>query len=127
MKAKSFLSSMSIALVCSLGVCTLGHAKTWTVEDRQTQLMQDINTAQKQKQLTAKEAKKLRSDLADIARHKTELKAKSANQKLTSDDVTKLESELNDISVKIKKVQLGKRVDAKDQLHQAEKKQAKGK
>lgn len=127
MKAKSFLSCVSIALVCSLGISAVGNAKSWTVEDRQMQLMQDINTAQKQKQITAKEAKKLRSGLADIARHKTEMKAKSANQKLTSDDVTTLESELNDISVKIKKVQLGKRVDAKDQLHQAEKKQSKGK
>jgi hypothetical protein len=127
MKAKSFFPCLSIALICSFGFSAHALAKNWTIEERQTQLMQDINTAQKEKQLTAKEAKKLRADLAEIARHKAEMKGKSADQKLTAEDNTKLESDLNDISVKIKKVQLNKRVDAKQQLHEEEKKQAKSK
>ncbi len=79
----------------------------------------------KPKQLTNKEARKLRSDLADIARDKAKLKAASSTQTLTKDDQAKLEGELNDTSLKIKKLQMEKRVKAKEKLDSAEKKAAK--
>jgi hypothetical protein len=83
-------------------------AKTWTVDERQAQLMQDINKGQKSKELTVKECTKLRSDLADVARKKKKALAKN-KQKLTPADITVLEEDLNKISVAITKLKLEKR------------------
>ena len=99
-------------LVVCMSVCSLGTAlaaKTWTVETRQGQLMKDINVAQTTNQLTPKEAKKLRAQLADVVRHKKKLKAEAVNGKLTKDDDLKLEADLNAVSYKIKELQLAKR------------------
>ncbi|CAN5402937.1 hypothetical protein BH10CYA1_BH10CYA1_00650 [soil metagenome] len=89
----------------------MGTAKgvTWTVEMRQAKLMQDINLAQKHNELTVKEAKKLRSDLSDVARQKKKLR-ESARGALTAENNKELEESLNHISADIKKLQLEKRV-----------------
>lgn len=87
-------------------------SKKWTVEERQFQLMQDINKGQKSNQLTLKEARKLRGELADIAKHKTDMKAKN-NDRLTPDNQQKLEEELNDVSNRIHECELKKRVETK--------------
>lgn len=84
-------------------------AKEWTVNERQDQLMKDINEAQKKKDLTDKEAKNLRSDLADVARTEAKIKAKN-NDKIPAGDKAKLEGMLNDVSVRIKQLSLEKRV-----------------
>jgi hypothetical protein len=63
--------------------------------------MQDINTAQKSGALTAKEAKKLRKQLAEIARDKKGMKAKN-NGKLSADDISDLQKKLDDASSSIK-------------------------
>ena len=76
-------------------------SKTWTVEQRQAKLMQDINAAQKAGTLNAKQSKKMRKHLADIARDKKSMKAKN-NGKLTADDAAKLQSALDDASNDLK-------------------------
>jgi len=95
----------------------MGTAKgvTWTVEMRQAKLMQDINLAQKHKELTDKEAKRLRSDLSDVARKKKKFKNenKATNGKLTAENNKELEEDLNHISEDIKKLQLDKRASGK--------------
>jgi len=107
------LSILGGAAAIYLGTATLigcpALAKTWTVDDRQVQLMKDINAGQKAGELTLKEAEKLRSDLADVSRKKAKMKAK-ANGKLTADDKLKLESDINKISTDIRKLKLEKRL-----------------
>lgn len=93
-----------VGAIWSPDVC----AKTWTVDERQAQLMQDINNGQKSKELTVKECTKLRSDLADVARKKKKALAKN-KQKLTPADIIGLEEDLNKISVAITKLKLEKR------------------
>ena len=75
-------------------------AKTWTVDQRQTQQMKDINNAQKSGQLTAKEAEKLRKGLAKVARIESKLKAKQ-NNKLSAEDVARIQTCLNKVSTDI--------------------------
>lgn len=106
----TFLVICALALTCTSDMKAICKGKTWTIADRQQQLMQEINKAQKEKELTVKEANKLRQELAKVARRKTKFKA--ADQNLDNDQKKKLESDLNDISVKIKKLQLEKRVNA---------------
>jgi hypothetical protein len=96
------------ALLTSLSAV---HAKTWTIEQRQDQLMQDINSGQKNKELTFKEAKSLRKALAGVARDKKEMLGKSQNGKLTAEDKSALEESLNKISQDLKKKELEKRVE----------------
>ncbi|HEY9733889.1 MAG TPA: hypothetical protein V6C89_18405 [Drouetiella sp.] len=95
----------------------MGSAKgvTWTVEMRQAKLMQEINIAQQHKELTEKEAKKLRSDLSDVARKKKKFRNenKKTDGKLTAENNKELEADLNDISTNIKKLQLEKRANSK--------------
>lgn len=111
MKTRVSLFSVLIALVVIVGVGDSACAKEWTINARQDQLMKDINAAQKKKELTDKEAKKLRSDLADVARKEAKLRGKN-NKQIPVEDQAKLEKSLNTISVDIKRLALEKRVDA---------------
>ncbi len=111
---KSLLLIFVAILALSSGFCGAVEAKdqknkVWTLDDRQEQLMKDINEGQKAKELTAKEANSLRSDLSDVSRKKVKFKKKNDGHKLTDDNKTSLEKDLNDISVKIKKLELEKR------------------
>ena len=106
------------ATICgAMSMPQLASAKgvTWTIEMRQAKLMQDINLAQKHNELTDKEAKKLRSDLSDVARKRKKFRNenKQTNGKLTPENTQELESDLNEISTDIKKLQLEKRGDHK--------------
>lgn len=71
--------------------------------------MKDVNEGQKGKQLTKKEADRMRSDLADVARKKKKMKSKADDGKLTEDDKKELEGDLNKISDSIHKYKLEKR------------------
>lgn len=86
-------------------------AKEWTINERQDQLMKDINEAQKKNELTDKEAKKLRSRLADVARREVKMRGKKSSGSLADADKAILEADLNKVSVDIKKLALEKRVD----------------
>lgn len=108
---------MNRKIACSLMLlATLSFApamakdKVWTIDARQSQLMKDINTAQKSKQLTDKEAESLRADLADVSRKKAKMKTKNTEKDFSSDQKNELEGDLNKISVKIQKLQLEKRI-----------------
>lgn len=84
--------------------------------------MKDINEAQKKRELTDKEAKGLRSSLADVARKEAKMRTKN-NGAIKDEDKAKLEKVLNDVSIDIKRLALEKRVDvAKDKAKAAEKK-----
>lgn len=108
-------AKLAVLLAASLivGAAAPSFAKTWTVDERQTQLMQDINAGQKSKELTLKEANKLRSDLADVARKKKKFLQKNKN-KLSPEDTAILEGDLNKVSVNISKLKLEKRTQVLD-------------
>ncbi|QQR56677.1 MAG: hypothetical protein IPG59_16965 [Candidatus Melainabacteria bacterium] len=85
-------------------------AKTWTIDERQEQLMKDINAAQEKKALTAKEGDKLRKMLAKVSKKKAKWKTDKTRE-LSSDEKLTLEGDLNKISVQIKALQLEKRTE----------------
>ncbi|HEY9676403.1 MAG TPA: hypothetical protein V6C76_00260 [Drouetiella sp.] len=106
----SLLVAATIGGAMSFATSAQAADKHWTIQMRQDKLMQDINLAQKQHQLTEKEAKKLRSDLSDVARLKRDYRKEHINndEHLTPENKKELEEKLNDISAKIKKLQLDK-------------------
>lgn len=120
MKTRVAIVPALIALAMIIGGGDGAQAKEWTINERQDQLMKDINAAQKKKELTDKEAKKLRSDLADVARKEAKLRGKN-NKQIPVEDLAKLEKALNTVSVDIKQLALEKRVDvAKEKADAAE-------
>lgn len=122
MKTRVALIAVLIASAAFVGTGDGAFAKEWTINERQDQLMKDINAAQKKKELTDKEAKKLRGDLADVARKEAKLRGKN-NKQIPVEDLAKLEKALNGVSVAIKELALEKRVDvAKDKANAAEEK-----
>jgi ribosomal protein S13 len=123
MKTRDSIIPVVIALVALFGTGNDASAKEWTINARQDQLMKDINAAQKKNELTDKEAKKLRSDLADVARKEAKLRGKN-NKQIPIDQQGKLEKGLNEVSVNIKKLALEKRVDAANNKADAVEKQA---
>lgn len=111
------VETMKFALLTTvaLSLCLVAHpvmakGKVWTIEERQLRLMQDINDGQKGKELDKKEADRLRSDLADVARKKKRMKTKSKGV-ITAEQKSELEADLNKISVAIQKYKLEKRVE----------------
>lgn len=113
MISKKFFATTLIlsATVCGALLTSPVMAKTWTVDERQVQLMQDINAGQKRKELTLKEAKSLRKALASVARDKKAMKSKNEHGKLTAENTSQIEADLNKISEDLKKYQLNKRID----------------
>lgn len=83
------------------------YAKTWTVEQRQTKLMQDVNAGQKSGALTVKQSRKLRKNLANVARKKAKMKLKNEG-KVSTEDNAKLQSRIDEASSKIKTEKLKK-------------------
>jgi Skp family chaperone for outer membrane proteins len=112
MRASTLLSLFSICACAMIIFETVAaHAKVWSIDERQLKLMQDINQGQKLKQLTPKEAKKLREALSDIARKKKKFQNGDGEAKTFSDaQKSELESDLNKVSTDVKKIELEKRV-----------------
>lgn len=75
-----------------------------TTYQRQVNLMKRINEAQKNKQLTVKQAKGLRKDLSKIAVKKDKIRNKNASGKFDSDDAPDVEERLTETSEKIEKL-----------------------
>jgi hypothetical protein len=112
MRGSTLLSLFAI-FACSaiISEANPAYAKVWSIDERQLQLMQDINKGQKLHQLTPKEAKKLREALSGIARKKKKFQNGEGPGKTFSDtQKSELESDLNKVSTDIKKVELEKRV-----------------
>lgn len=105
-------SILALFLVLGFALFVPGDvlAKTWTIDERQEQLMKDINAAQEKKALTAKEGDKLRKMLAKIAKKKAKWKTDKTRE-LSQDETLKLEGDLNEVSVQIKALQLNKRTE----------------
>lgn len=103
------------AVFCSFASDCSAKETVWTVEARSAKLMQEINDGQKNGELTLKEAKQLRSDLADIAHHKHSLGEKSGadSGKMSDGDKSAIEKMLNKVSTKLHKLELAKRVNPK--------------
>ena len=116
MDVKTILSWI-IATTFLLGMTPLSafsaESRKWTTDQRQAKLMQDINAGQKSRELTLKEANKLRKDLSHVARYKAKLRFKAkakAKTALTSAEEVEIEKQLNQISSEIHKDKLEKRV-----------------
>jgi Skp family chaperone for outer membrane proteins len=99
-----------VACVATTNLTSPAYAKVWSIDERQVQLMQDINKGQKLNQLTPKEAKKLREGLSDIARKKKKFQNGDPSKAFSDTQKSELESDLNKVSTDIKKVELEKRV-----------------
>ena len=105
------MSGRWISLILVLMSCQLaGDAKTWTVDERQTQLMQQINYGQRTGQLTMAEAHDLRKQVASILRKKIKMKAKAPEGQLTPEDTKDLEKDLNNLSLDLDRYKQAKRV-----------------
>lgn len=129
MVANSNSTLMMIALSALIVISAPVEAKPSkpvTLDERQEQLMSSINQSQLTKALTDKEARSLRSSLADVAHKKAKIKGKK-NQ-LDSDDEQKLRKELDAISETINKKKLDKKlhpeVQAKARAKELESKKA---
>ena len=105
------LAIVALSLSVNCGQA-LAKEKIWTIDTRANELMHQINEGQKSQELTVKEAKKLRSDLADIAHRKKMMKGDN-DGKVSLEDRNKIEGDLNKVSEKIKKLELEKRIEHK--------------
>lgn len=110
MRFLSVVCTLALVMSTLFSMFLPAEAKDWSIDDRQQALMQQINEGQKAKELTVKEAKAMRKDLANLAKKKAKMKGKAGNNTLTKENQTELEGDLNKISVEIQKLKLEKRV-----------------
>lgn len=95
------LAVLLIALFL-LTSAALAQAKGMTTYQRQVNLMKRVNDAQKKNLITAAQARKLRRDLSKIAVQKQQVRDNNASNR-GSDNMSKVEEELNKASRKINK------------------------
>jgi len=113
MKSWSILSLVAAICLCCVLNEQPAQSKPSIADEGQAKLMQQVNAGQKSNQLTLKEAKKLRKDLANVARKKAKMLSKTAGRKLNAEDKAKLKSDINEISENIHKLELEKRVQSR--------------
>ena len=105
--------TLALILVTSLafqGFAGAGLAKrTLTVTDRQEALFKEINSDYKANQLTLDEKNDLIAQHKKIIDKETSMKSKNGG-KLSYEDNQKLEKSLNDLSQKLQKKVLAKRI-----------------
>jgi len=101
------------AMLVSLLIITASNssfaARHWTITQRQQALLAEINTARKHNQLTLKETNSLIDEQKKIVDKEQSMKDKNGG-KLSQKDMTSLERSLNDLSNKLHKKVLEKRV-----------------
>jgi hypothetical protein len=83
--------------------------KVWTITERQVEEQKRISAGEKSSELTKKEADDLRSDMESISTKIAKMKEKNGG-KLSLKDQGKIEKSLNDVTLKIDKFKLAKRV-----------------
>lgn len=98
---------------CMLGlIATAAPAKTWTIYQRQVAEQSRIRKGEKSGELTKKEADGLRDDMKDIDNKIAKAKSKNGG-KISIKDQGKIEKALNDVTLKIEKLELAKRTQAR--------------
>ena len=96
-----FVLSLATALCLAVFLnASPAQSKRLVIDEGQAKLMQEINKGQKSKQLTPKEANKLRKDLSHVARQKAK-ELNKTNRKLTAEDSEKLKSDVSEIRDKM--------------------------
>lgn len=85
------------------------RAPRYTISQRHNALIAKINRFQRTGELTMREANSLREDDHDIRRREARMRSKNGG-KLSYSDINKIERELNDLSNKIHRKALNKRV-----------------
>jgi septal ring factor EnvC (AmiA/AmiB activator) len=99
----------SLALLIGISTLQQPAQARYTINERQVRLQKEISQGVKANELTKKEADDLKSSMADIDSRIAKMKEKNAG-KISIKDQKKLEKSLNDVSVKITKLRLDKRV-----------------
>lgn len=104
-------SIIAAALGLLLGVSALQQPVQagWTIYERQVRLKKEVAQGMKANELTKKEYEGLMDSLTHINERITKMKAKNFG-KLSIKDQGKIEKSLNDVSVRIQKYRLEKRV-----------------
>lgn len=103
-------SIFAIALTLVIGFATVQQAQArFTIYQRQVRLQSEVKQGMRANELTKREYDSLRSDLADISDRIARMKEKNFG-KLSIKDQGKIERALNDVSVKLTKYRLNKRV-----------------
>ena len=104
------LAATIAALLFSISAgCFQAEARKWTITQREVEEQKRINSGEKANELTKKEAADLRGDMADIASRIDKMKSKNGG-KLSYKDEGKIEKSLNDVTLKMEKKKLEKRV-----------------
>ena len=88
------------------------EAKKWTITQRQVEEQKRISSGEKSGELTKKKQLIRRSDMSDLAARIDKMKSKNGG-KLSYKDEGKIEKSLNDVTLKIEKKKLEKRVISK--------------
>lgn len=109
MNLKPCALALSSMLVVGCLFISPADAKKWTVTQRQQALSHEVDKAYRANQLTLKEADGLKKDISKVANREQKMRSKNGG-KLSYEDNTDLEKDLNSISVKLQKRQLEKRV-----------------
>ncbi|HEY9679862.1 MAG TPA: hypothetical protein V6C76_17800 [Drouetiella sp.] len=103
-------SILVAAMAMLIGFQTLQPAEArYTIYQRQVALQRDIQKGVHANELTKDEYESLKDSMADISKRIEKMKSKNFG-KLSIKDQGKIERSLNDVSVKIQKLRLAKRV-----------------
>lgn len=85
------------------------RAPRYTISQRHQALIAKINRFQRSGELTLREANSLKEDDQDIRRREAKMRSRNGG-KMSYADINKIERELNDLSNKIHRKALNKRV-----------------
>ncbi len=102
-------SIFALALIVAFAISPCAQARKYSIYDRQVSLEREIKRAYKANQLTLKEADNLKSKLQDVKEEEQKMKDKNGG-KLSYENTTSIEKDLNKISEKLQKKMLDKRV-----------------
>jgi hypothetical protein len=103
-------TAIFLAVALAITASTATFARKWTITQRESALIKQIDAGQKSGELTLKEATNLRDNHAKILDKANKMKAKNGG-KLSYADENKLEKQLNKLSDDIHSKKLQKRVE----------------
>jgi hypothetical protein len=103
-------ATMLLQLAVAIPESADARGRRYTITQRHTALLAKINRFQRSGELTLKEANSMRNENARIAEREASMKRKNGG-KLSYKDINRIEDDLNDLSNRIHKKSLNKRVD----------------